>query len=736
MRSSSTMAAAAFNRELALRLICSSPRLGRRHALALAMFGAFSPLIHAQQASGLPTVPVTLDPVTVNAIRLNLPTFEVPASVDVIKVDASVAGHAGVNLSEQLTGVAGVLARDRQNYAQDEQISIRGFGSRATFGVRGVRLYADGIPATMPDGQGQVSHFSLDAADRIEVLRGPFSALYGNSSGGVIQIWSADGSRPAQSSIGVDGGSYGSYRVGADTRGVIGPVDYNIAVSHFQTDGYRDHSRAQRESGNAKFNIQLAENSRLTLVVNTLSLPGAQDPLGLTWAQMQQDPRQAVTGAYQFDTRKTVHQSQAGAVFTQQLGAADELRVMAYYGNRTVNQVLSIPVASQANPKNSGGVVDLDTDYGGADARWTHQGEWLDGHYELAVGASFDDQNQTRRGYNNFVGDTLGVQGALRRDELDHVYNLDQYAQLYWRFAPDWSLLTGVRHSVVRFRSDDHFLSAGNPDDSGRVAYSATTPVAGLQYRPDDAWRLYASYGEGFETPTFAELGYRADGGAGLAFNLRPARSRNRELGAKWQPREGIELDAAVFRTDTANELAVVNNVAGRSTYQNVGHTRRQGYELSADAGLGGDWHLRAGFTHLLASFRSDFLTCTGANCQTPTTPIDAGTPLPGVPRNYGSLRLGHDTKLGWSGGAELNGVGRVTANDTGTASAPGYVLAAIDGGYGFALGGSSTLHLSVRVDNLFDHRYIGSVIVNDGNGRYYEPGPTRSYMLGAQLNF
>jgi iron complex outermembrane receptor protein len=713
----------------------SKPHL-QRDLLWLALLAALPATAFAAGQQAAAAAPVkALPAVTVSAIRLGVPSFDVPASVDLVEADAGKGGKPGVNLSEQLTGVPGVLARDRQNYAQDEQISVRGFGSRSTFGVRGVRLYADGIPATMPDGQGEVSHFSLEAADRIEVLRGPFSALYGNSSGGVVQIWSADGTSPAQNSVGIDAGSHDTYRAGASSRGKLGEaVDYNIAASHFQTGGYREHSRAQRESGNAKFNIQLAPATRLTVVANTLALPNAQDPLGLTKQQYDQDPRQAGSGAVPFNTRKSVHQTQGGAVLAQDLGAHDELRLMGYYGERTVYQVLSIPVASQRSPLNSGGVVDLDSDYGGADLRWTHRGELAGGPYELAVGTSYDDENQSRFGYENFIGAATGVKGAVRRNESDRVYNADQYAQLYWHFAEDWSLLAGMRHSAVRFRSRDRYVTASNPDDSGRTAFGATTPVAGLQYRPSEALRLYASYGEGFETPTFAELGYRADGGAGLAFDLRPARSRNRELGAKWRPQPGVEIDAAVFRADTRDELAVATNSGGRSTYQNVGHTRREGYELSADAELWRGWHLRAGFTHLLASFRSDFLTCTGTPCT--LTPVHAGTPLPGVPRNYGSLRLGHDAGQGWSGGLELNGVGKVTANDVGTASAAGYLLTGVDAGYGFALAAREVLHLSLRVDNLFDRKYVGSVIVNEGNGRYYEPGPGRSYMLGARLDF
>ncbi|WP_266170347.1 TonB-dependent receptor [Dyella subtropica] len=669
----------------------------------------------------------TLPAVQVNAVRLDVPPFDLPASLSVVTVAPGDSGKPGVNLSEALIGVPGVLARDRQNYAQDEQLSLRGFGARSTFGVRGVRLYADGIPATMPDGQGQLSHFSLDAAERVEVLRGPFSALYGNASGGVVQLWSAEGTVPSQTRIGLFAGSDASMRLGLSTRGIDGALDYNLALAHFQTAGYRDHSRAQRESGNARLGFDLGKSGHLTLVFNTLALPQAQDPLGLTRAQAEANPQQAPAVAYQFDTRKSVHQTQGGAIYELAPDADTQWRLMAYYGQRGVQQVLAVPVAAQRDPLSAGGVVDLDSNYGGIDARWTRRADLVGRPLELVLGLSYDDQDQHRRGYENFVGNTLGITGRLRRDEDDRVWNLDPYAQLYWRFATQWSLLAGLRHSEVHFRSNDRYIAPGNPNDSGRIRYGATTPVAGLQYRPNDKLRFYASYGEGFETPTFNELSYRADGGAGLAFNLRPSRSRQGEFGAKWQPATDWELDTAWFRADTRNELAVANNTGGRARYRTIGRSRRQGAEASLRGELGDGWRLALGLTHVQARFLSAF------SSGTPAITIPAGTRIPGVPENYGSLRIERGATLGWRMGIELQGVSAVSVDDRDSSHAPGYLLTGIDLGYGLALG-ATRLHLSARIDNVFDRRAIGSVIVNESNGRFYEPAPGRSVMFGAQL--
>jgi len=684
-------------------------------------------------------VPVSGTPlpaIEVNASRLEIPPFDVPAALSVVAVDPGRSGQPGVNFAEVLAGVPGILARDRQNYAQDEQISIRGFGARATFGVRGIRVYMDGIPATLPDGQGQVSAFNLDSAERVEVLRGPFSVLYGNAAGGVIQLYTADGTPTPRTTLGVYGGSDDSFRFMADTRGTVGPVDYNIAASEFLSGGYRAHSRVRRESDNAKFGIDLGQQRKLTVVLNRINQPDTQDPLGLTRAQMEQDPRQASAVAATYNTRKSAQQNQVGVVYEQTLNPGDRWRAMAYDGYRSITQYLSIPAFVQKNPLQAGGVVSPATHYGGADLRWTRRGQLGGGAYEAVLGASGDYQIQRRTGCENFVGSTLGVKGKLRRNEHDNVNNVAGYAQLYWHFVPQWALLLGLRHDTVRFTGHDFYITPDNPDDSGHVTYTATTPVIGLQYRAGDDLRVYASYGRGFETPSYNELGYRSDGQAGLAFDLRPARSNNVELGAKWQATRGIEFDAALFRADTRNELAVASNTHGRATYRNAGRARREGVELSATGELAPDWRLSAGITHLRARFEDGFLACSGSTCTVPSTPVAAGSRIPGVPQDYGSLRLEHGGGTGWRQGITLTGVGAVMVNDFGTDRAAGYALVDLDAGYTLALGETTRLDLSARVGNLANRRYVGSVIVNDGNGRYFEPGPGRSVMLGARLTF
>ncbi len=676
--------------------------------------------------------PVRLDAVQVQAARVHaVDDFDLPASVAIVGVDEDGNGR-GALASEALAGVPGLLARERQNLAQDTQLSIRGFGARSAFGVRGVRLLADGVPATMPDGQGQLSHFNLLGAERIEVLRGPFSALYGNSSGGVVQLWSGDGQRGDPWRLRMAHGSDNSSSLGMQLKGQAAAMHYNIAANHYHTDGWREHGAARRESLNASLGFDLAPGQRLDLLFNVLEAPQAQDPLGLTREQVRADPRQATAVATQYDTRKSVRQAQAGAVYALER-QRQTWRLMAYAGQRSVEQFLAIPPAAQANPLYAGGVIDLDGGYGGVDARWAWHGELAGKPLELVVGANADRQQQHRRGYENFVGSVLGEKGRLRRDQRDRVGNEDQFAQAWWQLGARWSLLAGARHSRVRFESDDRYVTAANPDDSGRRSYSATTPVAGLVFHAGDDLRLYASTGRGFETPTFNELGYRADGGAGLSLGLSPSLSRNHEFGAKWRTQTGTRLELALFRADTDDELAVAANVGGRSSYRNIGATRRQGAELGWLQPIGETQQLQLAWTWLQATVREGYLTCTGlpAPCTSPRNPVAAGTRLPGVPRQQVHARWRWQPGS-WLLAAEVVAASDTVATDLGTARAPGYGLLNLEAARQWPTA-HGPLRVFARVDNLLDRAYIGSVIVNDGNQRYYEPGPGRGWTLGLQ---
>ncbi|HDK6464886.1 TPA: TonB-dependent receptor [Klebsiella variicola] len=693
--------------------------LSVRHAALPALL---LPLIAAAQTADEQTMVVTAAPTTVSEL-------DTPAAVSVVNGDEMRQAAPRVNLSESLGAVPGLQVQNRQNYAQDLQLSIRGFGSRSTYGVRGLRIYVDGIPATMPDGQGQTSNIDIGSVDTIEVLRGPFSALYGNSSGGVINVTSQTGTQPPTVEASSYYGSFGTWHYGMKATGAVGDgshagdVDYTVSTNRFTTHGYRDHSGARKNLANARLGVRINDVSKLTLLLNSVDIK-ANDAGGLTADEWRDNPRQSPSGD-QYNTRKNTRQTQAGLRYERQLSAQDDLSVMMYAGERETTQFQSIPRTPQLKPSHAGGVIDLTRHYQGIDTRLTHRGELLV-PVTLTAGLDYENMSERRKGYENFVmvngAPQYGEQGALRRNERNLMWNVDPYLQTQWQLTDKLSLDAGVRYSSVWFDSNDYYITPGNGDDSGDASYHKWLPAGSLKYALTDAWNVYLSAGRGFETPTINELSYRSDNQSGLNFGLKPSTNDTVEIGSKTRLGNGL-LTAALFQTNTDNEIVVDSSSGGRTSYKNAGKTRRQGMELGLDQQFGESWRLKAAWTWLDATYRTN--VCDDASCN--------GNRIPGIARNMGYASFGYQPEQGWYAGSDIRYMSDIMANDENTAKAPSWTVVGLTTGYKWSYG-RMDMDLFGRVDNLFDREYVGSVIVNESNGRYYEPAPGRNYGIGLNL--
>lgn len=672
------------------------------------------------------------DTIVVTATRQATRAQDTPAAIDSVNAADLRLGQPQINLSEALVRVPGLVIQNRQNYAQDLQISSRGFGARASFGIRGIKLIVDDIPATIPDGQGQGATLPLSTLARIEVLRGPWAVAYGNASGGVIHAFSEPAGADPGVGLSLLGGSYGQRKWAARWSARTEAAGALIDVSRYTTDGYRDHSRTVREQSYAKAGFTLRENDSLTLLAGTLDQPDTQDPLGLTRAQFDENPRQAGTNAVAFDTRKSVRHRQGGAVYETTLSGLD-VKLIGYGGTREVEQFLATPIGAQIPMTSSGGVVNLDRRFSGAGLRVGRTGkdvQWI-------AGADFDTTTERRRGFNNFSDDAAqrpGVAGALRRDELNRVSGSDVFAQGTWSLADRVGAQAGVRASRTKFDSRDDFIVAGNGDDSGRLSYSNVSPALGLLFKQSPLLHWYASMSRGFETPTFAELAYRPDGRTGLNLDLRPGSSRNAEIGAKLRAGKAWRLDVALFDVATDREIVPATNTGGRTTFQNAGRTSRRGVELGADWNNGGDWSASTALTWLDAAFRDAFVSTNTVSGVTTARTVESGNRLPGVPRQTAFAELAwRKAKPGFSAAIEVLQRGSVAADDRNTTSAPGFAAWNLRLMHSAQIGGVEMASF-LRIDNLLDRRYAGSVIVNEANERYFESAPGRSGFLGTSL--
>ncbi|MCW8534619.1 TonB-dependent receptor [Acinetobacter baumannii] len=701
-------------------------RLDRLHYCILMSMGCISsPLVWAEDLNSdvakLPTLHV-------EATRTDTGYLQTPASVFRIETpQVDISSH--VNLTEVVKGIPCLQIRNRENYAQDLQLSMRGFGARSTFGVRGIRLYVDGIPATMPDGQGQTSNIDLSSLDHVEVLTGPFSSLYGNSSGGTILTSTKEGQGKDSIELSYSGGSHDKSRAGLVLQGGAKGANepsYIISSSYFDTDGYREHSGAEKVLNNAKLSWNLDDGSKINWVTNYVKIH-ADDPQGLTHDQWNANPKQQVPFLKQFNVRKDIEQTQTGVTWSKPINDKNELYAMAYLGNRQVTQYQSIPKSTQdASINHAGGVIDFERNYYGADFRWT--GKELLPNTTLSVGVALDAMDEDRKGFENFNlvngQPSYGVKGNLRRDEDNTLWNIDPYLQASWQFLPTWRLDTGVRYSNVHYKSEDNYLSNG--DDSGKTDYDKVLPSVALSWQILPELMAYVSYAKGFETPTFTEMAYRPDGQSGFNFDLTASTSDTYETGLKSQNQLG-DFTLAVFQTKTKDDIVSAGNSNGRSTFRNADKTLREGVEFAWNKKLWRDLIATASYSYLEATFDAD-IPALGNIAQ-----ISSGNAIPGIAKNQAYASLAWQPSHGLYGGVDVQYMDKVYVNDTNSDAAPSYSVTSANVGYAWVMG-DWKVNSFARVDNLFDKKYVGSVIVNDGNSRYFEPADGRNWSAGLRV--
>lgn len=678
----------------------------------------------------------TLDSVVVSASRAEQSSFDTPAALDLVSRDVIESAGPQVNLSESLNRVPGLTILNRQNYAQDLQLSIRGFGSRATFGIRGIRLLIDGIPATTPDGQAQGSSIALTSTDRIEVLRGPLAQLYGNAAGGVIQAWTRDAPETPEANFQLHAGSFDMLRSVWQLGGKVGEVGVLADLSTFDTDGFRDNSQTKRRQFNSKLTFGPSDQTRVTVVANVFDMPLAQDPLGLTSDQLAIDPTDAGTNAELRRVRKITSQTQVGTSVTHSLDDQRSVTARAYTGTRDNLQYLA-----------SNNWVGLDRRYYGVGLQYNAQSTIGDTPVQWVAGYEYDRSSERRQGGTASGGE----KSTTTRDEDNTASNSDMFIQGTAMLSDRWSFTGGLRHSSVRFSSQDYFITNTNPDGSGSVSYSATNPVLGLTWHARDTLNVYANLGKGFETPTLAEVAYIDSGGAVVGtFNtdLAASTSRHFELGTKWTPTTQSRVDFALFRIKTSNEIVVSRSQNGQSAFTNAPETTRTGLELGARSMLGKYWSASLSATAIQAEFSQGF--CRTSGCTT-NTAVKAGNRLPGIPQHFvfgellwveqgytGAVSKG---RFGFQAGVELIDTGKIYANDANTyigdkygAVASGYTALNLKASQAWRVGkGSLTAY--ARIDNVTDRQYVGSVIVNQSDGQFYEPAPGRNWTVGLRLN-
>ncbi len=703
----------------------------KRKSLFLIVAAIVSPQAYAENQ-------LSLAPVVVTATRTETNSFDLPVAIDVVSQKNIQEGQLQMTLSESLIRVPGITAQNRYNEAQDPQISSRGFGSRSSFGVRGIRVYVDGIPLTMPDGQGQPGVADLSSIKSIEVMRGPFSALYGNSSGGVIQMITEDAPKNTEIGGTLMFGSNNTERQMLNAAGTAEKMEYLLNVANYETDGFRDHGHGKKEQLTAKFKINVNQDTKITSLVNWFNQT-AQDPIGLNRASaFNESTRQSAVPATNFaNTSVKRDHKQIGFNIEHAFSDQNKVSFLPYIGTRSNAQILTTTALATTLATTNARLSEIERNFHGIDAHWDNNGTLGSLPYNLTIGLNYGKQNDARLDTNILAS---GAQVNVKnRDEDNIAKNFDQYLQGKLSVLDRLDLHAGVRHTNVTLNVKDKFLTGtgNNGDNSGSVEYQKTTPVIGAVWKITPSFNAYANYGKGFETPTFVEAAFdTVTAGATSKPNLglKAAQSQNYEIGLKAFIADNTQSNLSLFKVDTENELVTKQTVAGRSSFQNAGHTKRTGAEFSLDSQWAHDVSTYVSYTLLNAKFEDPFITVINAAGATGT--VNAGNKIPGTYKTqlYAEVAWKY-APLGFSSALEGRYNSKVYVNDINTDAAPAYTIFNVRAGFEQNL---SRWKLSeyLRVENITDKNYIGSIRVNDGNSLFFEPGAGRGYLLGLNAHY
>ena len=681
----------------------------RQRCLVLS-FAPLSLLPLAASAQSDTAQKVPLDEIVVTATLIDRTLDRVPAAVSVITQDDIQLGRQQLALDEALAQVPGLFMQNRYNFAQDLRVSIRGFGSRAQFGIRGIKVLVDGIPETLPDGQGAVDSIDLGATKQIEVIRGPSSSMYGNAAGGVISLTTESAGADPYAEFRVAGGTYDYQKWQFKTGGNTDRLDYMVSVSDMEIDGYRAQSRAVNRQATGRFDLDLGKDRSFLTVVNLTDQPQSDDAGGVTRAQAEANPRAAFPNNVAFHAGEDIEQQRLGFVYTAPAGEHGSIKARNYYAWRDFGNLL---------PVQNSGIVDLQRGFVGGGFSYNYDGFWLDRPNRLVSGIDFDDQDDDRRRYDNLNG----VQGVLRFDQNEHVTSQGVYLQDELSLSKNVQLTMGVRFDQVEFEVTDHYFVDGL-NDSGSRDLDNTSPMVGVTFQVAPRLSMYATYSTSFETPTTTEFN-KPDGTGGFNQALEPQVAENIEVGLRGALGERQRYEIAVFTIDVKDELIPfeVPTSPGRNYYQNAGKSQHDGIEFSWTANP------------------TDRLQSTVSYAYSDFT-FNNGLVIPGTAENTLFAELSYTNPRGWFVAGDALFIDEQYGDNQNSAAGlvDSYTVANLRAGYQADLG-KFVLSPFVGVNNLFDETYTANVRLNPvgvgtAAGRYFEQAPTRNAYAGVSLNW
>ena len=639
---------------------------------------------------------IDLDDVIVKSTRIEVRKKQAPISVSVKDLLRNKNYSSKSSFSDFINTIPGIYTSSSNNFSQDLRISIRGFGARSAFGIRGIKIIVDGIPETTPDGQSQLDNLPLSLISNIEVIRGPSSILYGNSSGGVININTlSNNSLPYFKTSAV----FGAYQYQSIQRTRVFDWNNSSLVVHYdkrKSNGYRDFSGYKSNILNLKYLRDVNKKNKIVWQLNYTDSPYAKDAGGLKLSEVEDNRRQSRKNNFDYDTYEKVKHLKTGFSWKHFNDDNSSIESYFFYQKRDFNSKL---------PFNYGGIIFLERDYYGLGTKYSKQFFSDNKFRTITLGIDHSNQQDDRKRFKN----NLGEKGENTFDQIEKFKSTGVY------FINQTNYLSGIlfRYGV---RYDENKIGT---DSESFISLNKFNPSLGVSYSINDSNNIYFSAGTSFETPTLNELSNNPNGN-GLNKSLDPSSSINYEIG--WRnTASNLTFDAIVYLINTDNEILPyeLEQFPGKNFYRNVGSTRRYGIELTSQL-LFSKGKLNLSYTNAKNTF-NDFVL-DGKNLN--------GLSLPGIPNQILDIELIFN--LSNKSNLLINNrlIGKLYADNLNETEVSSYNLFNIT--YSTKIFNNSEIYLGVN--NLFDVNYFDNIRINAFGKRYYEPAPKRNFHFG--LNF
>lgn len=642
-----------------------------------------------------------LAPVTISSSRFITKDIQTPLSITVIDQSRLQVGQSKISLFESLGAVPGVFATNSENFAQDLRISIRGFGARAAFGIRGIKIISDGIPESIPDGTAKVGNLDVGMMERMEVIKGPSSGLYGNASGGVISLFS-ENPKEHFAELQTNFGAYGLQRYQFKTGQEIGKVIYFVSSSRLLSTGYRAQSSIERNFLNGKVVYNFTDKNKLTFLANYIDSPLAQDPGALIQSELDVNRQQVRPQNITFKASETFKQHRIALIYDHIFNKKHQLNARGFYLNRDFSSRQALQASGQ---------IAFNRDFAGGGLSY----QFTTKNYRLKTGLDLENQQDNRQRYDNLSGE----KGTPRLDQKEEFRNVGVFLLQEFDIIPKLKLSLNTRFDDIRLEISDKFLTDGN--QSATQSFKRFSPMAGLSFSPTLSQAIFANVSTNFETPSLNELSNNPTGLGGFNPDLNPQKSRNYEVGYKGILGKKFRADISLFYIEVEDEIVPYQlpNQVGRTYFRNAGLSERKGIEM------GLTYKIRSGLTTYFNYTFSDFKY---KNYVTTAGKFD-GNILPGIPRHniYGEIR--YFPRIGIYAIAQIRNIGELYADDANLTKNNSYATVNLRVGYSKQIK-SLTIEPFIGINNLFNEIYNANVQINAAFNRYFEPA-AGSFVFG-----